>query len=360
MSTTRRTTLIRASAIAALLGAVFAIVRAETINPNNDNSKFAYAENVGWINAEPSGNGGPGVQVSGTKLTGYMYGENIGWINMSCTNNSTCASTGNYGVKNDGAGHLSGYAWGENIGWISFSCQNTPATCATAGNYGVSIDPVTGIFSGRAYGENIGWITFSATSPVAYKVQTDDGDGVAGASDNCPFDSNAAQTNTDAAAAFPWIQDGVGPDGATLGGDACDVDDDNDRCLDVNELSANALIGGDRDTLNPWDFFDVPVPVLRPADTSGTRSRTVTLSDVIAVLFYVGTSAANPNQANGNAVIYGSDLNANGVTDGQEYDRTIPNSAKPYRSGPPNGAVTIGDAIVGLQQVGANCTVSPP
>src|SRR5207247_1464590 len=184
-------------AIAAVAGAVFA----ETINPNNDSGKFAYAENVGWINAQPSGQGGPGVTVSGTKLTGYMYGENIGWVNMSCTNNSTCASTGNYGVKNDGAGQLSGYAWGENISWISFSCQNTPATCATTGNYGVNIDPATGVFSGRAYGENIGWITFSATSPVAYKVQTDDGDGVAGAADNCPFDSNASQTNTDAAAA---------------------------------------------------------------------------------------------------------------------------------------------------------------
>ena len=191
-------------------------------------------------------------------------------------------------------------------------------------------------------------------------MQTDDGDGIAGAQDNCPFDSNASQTNTDAAAAFPWIKDGVGPDGATLGGDACDPDDDNDRCADVNELGANPLLGGDRDPLNPWDFFDVPVPVLRTGDTSGVRSRTVTLSDVIAVLYFVGTSAANPNQTNGNGAIYGSDFNANGITDGQEYDRTIPNSAKPYRSGPPSGAVQIGDAIVALNQVGANCTAPPP
>src|SRR2546421_7848426 len=121
-ATMKHSTLLRATAIAAAIGgiaAVVGVVFAETINPNNDNSKFAYAENVGWINAEPSGNGGPGVQVSGAKLTGYMYGENIGWINMNCTNNSTCASTGNYGVKNDRAGHLSGYAWGENVGLIS-------------------------------------------------------------------------------------------------------------------------------------------------------------------------------------------------------------------------------------------------
>src|SRR5438552_9957064 len=120
----KRDKLVRGTVLALAIGAVTALagqVFAETINPNSDNSKFAYAENVGWINAEPSGNNGPGVQVSGTKLTGYMYGETIGWINMNCANNSTCASTGNYGVTNDGAGHLSGYAWAENAGWISFS-----------------------------------------------------------------------------------------------------------------------------------------------------------------------------------------------------------------------------------------------
>src|SRR2546430_12384163 len=98
MKTMKRTTLIRAAAIAALLGAVFAIVRAETINPNNDNSKFAYAENVGWINAEPSGNGGPGGQVDGRKLTRYMYGEDNGWVELKRADQSHSASTGDSSV----------------------------------------------------------------------------------------------------------------------------------------------------------------------------------------------------------------------------------------------------------------------
>ena len=204
------------------------------------------------------------------------------------------------------------------------------------------------------------WKAFTSRSCQCLLFATDDGDGVLNASDNCPFDSNAPQTNTDAAPAFPWIKDGVGPDGATLGGDACDADDDNDRCPDVNELSANPLLGGDRDPLNPWDFFDTPEPVLTSSATMGTRSHTVSLADVIGVLFYIGTSAANPSQQNANHVIYGSDLNANGIPDGQEYDRTIPNAAKLYRSGPPNGAVQIGDAIAALDQVGANCINPPP
>ena len=31
---------------------------AENIDPDNDDSQYAWAENVGWINAEPGGDGG--------------------------------------------------------------------------------------------------------------------------------------------------------------------------------------------------------------------------------------------------------------------------------------------------------------
>ena len=113
---------------------------AENIDPDNDGSRYAWGQNVGWINFKPSQ--GPGVTVTSTGLTGYAWGENIGWINLS-------PSFG--GVTNDGVGNLSGYAWGENIGWINFA----------PGNGGVKIDPFTGLFSGWAWGENIGWINFS-------------------------------------------------------------------------------------------------------------------------------------------------------------------------------------------------------
>ena len=95
---------------------------AENIDPDNDNSQYAYGENVGWINLQPDGDSGPGVEVSDTQLTGYMWGENIGWINVSPTGS---------GVTNDGNGNLLGYAWAENCGWVSFSCENT-GTCTTA------------------------------------------------------------------------------------------------------------------------------------------------------------------------------------------------------------------------------------
>jgi hypothetical protein len=118
-------------------------VYAGNIDPDNDGSKYAWGENVGWINFEPSL--GSGVTVTDSAVEGYAWGENIGWINLSTTNG---------GVDNDGNGNLSGYAWGENVGWINFAPTGA----------GVTIDPSTGVFSGYAWGENIGWINFSPTS----------------------------------------------------------------------------------------------------------------------------------------------------------------------------------------------------
>ena len=117
---------------------------AGNIDPDFDDSRYAYGENAGWINLEPSL--GSGVTVTDTAVEGYAWGENIGWINLSPANYG--------GVINDGAGNLSGYAWGENVGWINFA----PTVS------GVTIDPDTGVFSGYAWGENIGWINFASVT----------------------------------------------------------------------------------------------------------------------------------------------------------------------------------------------------
>jgi hypothetical protein len=137
------------------------LARAENIDPTSNGSQYAWAENVGWINAEPSGNGGPGVQVSDFELTGRMWAENVGWVSLSCKNAASCASVA-YGVFNDGHGVLSGYAWSENTGWINFAPTGA----------GVLIDPANGNFSGRAWGENVGWITFASNGANPYVVRT--------------------------------------------------------------------------------------------------------------------------------------------------------------------------------------------
>ncbi len=149
-------------------GSVFAT---DNIDPFDRGTQYAWGENIGWLNAEPGGDGGPGVFVEDDGLSGYLWSETTGWVSLSCLNNSTCGSS-DYGVSNDGAGNLAGYAWSENLGWISFSCTND-GSCTTK-NYGVKIDPNTGLFRGRAWSENTGWISFQSPklAAVPYGIQT--------------------------------------------------------------------------------------------------------------------------------------------------------------------------------------------
>jgi hypothetical protein len=183
-----RTSFVLAGVLALLLVVAATGAFADNIDQNNTGVRFAWSENTGWLKARPAaeayGAGGSGLQVTDTDVLGYAWGENIGWVNFSCKNDATCLGTaGNWGVHNDGAGHLTGYAWSENAGWISFSCANL-ASCGAV-NYGVSIATPGpsdylkdwGVFSGYAWAENLGWISFNCSNDltcgtVQYAMQT--------------------------------------------------------------------------------------------------------------------------------------------------------------------------------------------
>jgi hypothetical protein len=144
--------------------------------------------------------------------------------------------------------------------------------------------------------------------------------------------------------------------GGVQGAIMVSLDSDGDGCPDFREVGRDWHSGGQRDPSSPWDFFDVPSPVLLPNRTTGTRDAAVTLLDLLATLSYIGTEAAQPTQPNAYGARYGSDLNDNGIPDGQEYDRTsstVP--GQPWRSGPPKGAVTMLSVLAGLPQVGTQC-----
>src|SRR5215831_3863246 len=81
-----------------LLVSICKTALAENIDPNNDNSQFLYGENIGWLNAEPLGEGGPGLQVESDNLTGYLWSENVGWVSLSCLNTNSCAAV-DFGVR---------------------------------------------------------------------------------------------------------------------------------------------------------------------------------------------------------------------------------------------------------------------
>jgi len=111
--------------------------------------RYAWGENVGWVNASSTYER---IAVSDAGITGYAWGENIGWIKFDYDGVAGAANTTatDWGVTNDGAGNLAGYAWGENIGWLNFHPDSAQ----------VKIDRDTGDFTGYAWGENIGWINF--------------------------------------------------------------------------------------------------------------------------------------------------------------------------------------------------------
>jgi len=238
-----RRTLSRSTALALLIAAMASLIAfAENVDPNNTGAQYAWGENIGWVNFEPSQ--GPGVTISNGGATGYAWGENVGWINLNCRNNSaTCATTKSYGIVRDGT-KLGGYAWGENIGWISFSCGNKPSTCAATGNYGVTVNTSTGVLSGRAWGENVGWISFTggASQVQVSTTQDSDGDGTADFNDVCPANADPSQTNSDrnfVALPHPrFAFDDVTRANSDGWGDLCDTDDDNDGLPDTAEGGA--------------------------------------------------------------------------------------------------------------------------
>jgi len=156
-----------------VFGILFFVISIFTINPNTNYclavltsrgpgvvdstspSHYAYGENIGWIDFNPTGGN---VVIADEGLTGYAYAENAGWIHLDYDGTAGAVNTTStdWGVVNDAQGHLSGYAYSENLGWINFDPTGT-------GSIQVTISD-TGVFSGYAYGENIGWISFNCSN----------------------------------------------------------------------------------------------------------------------------------------------------------------------------------------------------
>lgn len=103
-------------------------------------------------------------------------------------------------------------------------------------------------------------------------------------------------------------------------------DNDGDGCSDIREQGGDPMMGGRRDFLNTWDWWD-------PTGDHFDR-----IDDVLAVAAHYGKDAGQP----------GYDA---------KYDRTYlgPN---PWNLGPPNGQVRIDDILTSARQYGAACSVS--
>jgi YVTN family beta-propeller protein len=233
---------------------------------------------------------------------------------------------------------------------------NTVSSTVPVGAFpwGVGVNPTTN----RIYVANSWTYTVSVIDDAADA----DGDGIWDYADNCPQVGNPDQLDTD---------------GDSLG-DACDpcpqtVDCDLDGCADGEEVplagapSRKPGSTGSYDPLAWYDFYDVPVPANPDMAPNGPRSQSVTMSDVLAVLRYVGAFDGDGGTANPNGVAYDSvkgscDWNADTTPDkeGLCYDRTPSAEANPpWDAGPPSGAVNMSDVLAVLAQVGLDCSGPP-
>ena len=135
----------------------------------SDTERFAWGENVGWLNWQGQ-RGDDGVPFGAGRarffpdhLRGWVWGENVGWINLGQNGpypepsmQGVDGDMDAFGVNIDASGVLSGYAWSENIGWISFGPFDSSVTDAN----GDTVQPrlEDGRLRGLAWGENVGWI----------------------------------------------------------------------------------------------------------------------------------------------------------------------------------------------------------
>jgi hypothetical protein len=124
------------------------------------------------------------------------------------------------------------------------------------------------------------------------------------------------------------------------------ADTDKDGCTDVEEMGPNNMLGGQRNRLLFWDFFDTPTgPSLQ-------RDKVATVADIAAVVSRfgaTGSTAIDPLSMPGAAPAYHT-----------AYDRTDdPGSADRWKLLGPNGSLTIEDIVMEVNQFGTTCSAAP-
>jgi hypothetical protein len=121
-----------------------------------------------------------------------------------------------------------------------------------------------------------------------------------------------------------------------------DPDDDNDGCTDLQELGSDPVSGGQRDSLNFWDFYD--------PDLNGT----VAFGDFLLLVQHFGTS-----DDDGLASI---NRNSDPLTTPDPgpgnyhplFDRGVV-LWNPWNVGPPDGAIGFQDFLTFVSQFGHSC-----
>ncbi len=137
----------------------------------------------------------------------------------------------------------------------------------------------------------------------------------------------------------------------------CMADADADGCSDAHEEGGDPRFGGERNGDSFWDFFDTP-------DTANLRDQAVTVADISRLVQRFGSNdegagpfdrMSDPLSAPRPAILPpGARANYHPA-----FDRTLVPGGDRWDTGPPDGAVAIGDIARLVAQFGHTC-VAPP
>jgi hypothetical protein len=135
---------------------------------------------------------------------------------------------------------------------------------------------------------------------------------------------------------------------AVLGTDPLKADTDSDGCADGEELGPDKTLGGQRDPLNPYDFYDITDITF----VLGSKDKGVSGFDLNLLLLW--TSARTGGGPNANGKDYDADTNGNTIADGLELD--FAGIAGPATG--PDGAISF-DLAQMLSEGGDSCAAPP-
>jgi hypothetical protein len=127
------------------------------------------------------------------------------------------------------------------------------------------------------------------------------------------------------------------------------VDTDRDGCADGEEILMPKNLGGGRNPLNPWDFYDIT----NITGILGAKDKGVSGFDLNLMLAWGGAKHLGGPNANGND--YDADGNSNTIADGVELDF----AGLPGPATGPDGGISGFDLNQLLYEGGDSC-VAPP
>lgn len=136
---------------------------------------------------------------------------------------------------------------------------------------------------------------------------------------------------------------------ASYGTNPQNPDTDADGCADGEEVGPNKSLGGQRDPLNYYDFYDITNITM----VIGANDRVVSVFDLQMVLLWGGAYEGGPPNSNGKD--YDDDGNGNAIPDGQEIDYA---GATGFATGP-DGAISVFDLQQVLNEGGDSCVAAP-